>query len=170
MELRLNTIEESNTNDNWQQTNMTDYEYVISILAYTNPPGFHFYCNNEKGYFRLINTWNGEPGISGNASAGNVTIELLGTRVDELVTTVNEQFLEKVSHLAQTVPYGEVLNDSDHMHRDATPLGGVASSNANGTRYIKCSIDNPVLRQAFSANVSFRTRMIARVAKLKSTL
>lgn len=40
-------IADTNVSFNWLQSNMTDYELIRSILAYCNPPGFHFYCNNE---------------------------------------------------------------------------------------------------------------------------
>lgn len=158
---RSTEIEDTAVSFNWVQSKMTDYEFVRSVLAYANPPGFHFFCNNEIGYFKPIGSVGCIP--------ETITVDIRGTSCDNLVSIVNKQFLEKVSDGAIIVPYGEGLNDSDHIERDANPLGG-SSPNSGGKRYIKFSIDNEAIKQAFSANVSFRTKMFGRIAKLRTSL
>lgn len=68
------------------------------------------------------------------------------------------------------IPYGEGFNDSDHTQRDANPVGGNINTGSGGKRYIKFSIDNETIKQAFSANVTFRNRMLGRVAKMRTNL
>lgn len=153
-------VDDTTVSFNWLQSKMTDYEFIRSVLAYCNPPGFHFFCNNEVGYFKPIGTV---------GSAGTINVDIRGTQVDTLMTTINKQYLEKVSDGAVIVPYGEGLNDSAHVQREAVPMGG-AGTEGGGKKYIKFSIDNEAIKQAFSANVSFRTRMFGRITKLKTTL
>lgn len=154
-------IEKTNVSFNWLQSKMTDYEFIRSVLAYCNPPGFHFFCNNETGYFKPI-------GIDG-CIPGEIEINLQGRNVDSLVSIINKHYLEKISDGPIVVPFGEGLNDNTHHERMAVPMGGPGKS-SGGQRYIPLSIDSPAIKEAFSANVNFRTRMFGRVAKLKTFL
>jgi len=158
---RSSEIENSTTEFNWLQSKMTDYEFIRSVLAYTNPPGFHFYCNNEVGYFKTIG--------SAGCYNGEINIDIRGLETNNIVSIINKHFLEKISDGPIIIPYGEGLNDSEHQERDAAPMGGSGLS-SGGKRYIKFSIDNEAIKQAFSANVNFRTRMFGRVVKLKTVL
>ncbi len=159
--VREKFIEETTVSFNWLQTKMTDYEFIRSILAYTNPPGFHFFCNNENGYFKPI-------GIDG-CIPGEIVIDLQGKQVSQLVSIINKHYMEKISEGPIIVPFGEGLNDNTHYKRDSTPMGGPGKP-SGGQRYITMALDNPAIKEAFSANVNLRTRMFGRVAKLKTFL
>lgn len=154
-------IEKTNVSFNWLQSKMTDYEFIRSVLAYCNPPGFHFYCNNEIGYFKPI-------GIEG-CIPGEIEINLQGRNVSNLVSIINKHYLEKVSDGPIVIPFGEGLNDNTHKTRMSTPMGGPGKS-SGGQRYLTMAIDSPAIKEAFSANVNFRTRMFGRVAKLQTFL
>lgn len=154
-------ISKTNVSFNWLQSKMTDYEFIRSVLAYCNPPGFHFFCNNEIGYFKPI-------GIDG-CIPGEIEINLQGREVSNLVSIVNKHYMEKISDGPIIIPFGEGLNDNTHHERISTPLGGSGKS-SGGQRYLTVAIDSPAIKEAFSANVNFRTRMFGRVCKLKTFL
>ena len=154
-------VDDNNVSFPWSQSKMTDYQFIRSILAYCNPPGFHFFCNNEIGYFKPIGTAGCIP--------GEIEINLQGRSVSNLVSTVNKQYLEKISDGPMVVPFGEGFDDDTHETQQANPLGGSGKS-GGGMRYINFAIDNPAIKKAFAANINFRTRMFGRVVKLKTFL
>ena len=154
-------VEQTNVSFNWLQNKMTDYEFIRSVLAYCNPPGFHFFCNNENGYFKPI-------GIDGCIPEA-IEIDLKGASISALTSIINKHYLEKISDGPIIVPFGEGLNDNKQHQRDANPMGGVAKK-SGGQRYITVAIESPAIKEAFSANINFRTKMFGRVAKLKTFL
>jgi hypothetical protein len=154
-------IEPTTVSFNWLQNKMTDYEFIRSVLAYTNPPGFHFFCNNNKGYFKPI-------GVDG-CIPGELEINLQGAGTGIIASIINKQYLEKVSEGAVIVPFGEGLNDNTHNEKDSNPMGG-SGKQSGGQRFITVALDNPAIKEAFSANVRFRTKMFGRVAKIETNL
>ena len=89
-------IDKTTVSFNWLQSNMTDYEFIRSVLAYCNPSGYHFYCNNEEGFFKPIGTGSGEAGVRGNASAGSIVIDIRGKQIDNLVSIVNNKNIKTI--------------------------------------------------------------------------